>query len=96
MNMGYLPIYIVKLCHCFINQTLSQLIDIETRLTHNNSLINIKHYILVENGRFWHVGQNLYTAWNSRKSVSADWQSGVQAWYDEVNDFDTSHVSKYQ
>jgi len=49
-----------------------------------------------KNGRFWHVGQNLYTAWNSRKSVSADWQSGVQAWYDEVKDFDASHVSKYQ
>jgi hypothetical protein len=48
-------------------------------------------------GRFY-VGQNLYISFSKGITPTGqqDWNSAVQAWYDEVQQFSNSSVSPFQ
>jgi hypothetical protein len=48
-------------------------------------------------GRFY-VGQNMYMSMTSvaTQNEEQDWPSAVQAWYNEVKDFNSSNISPFQ
>ena len=55
------------------------------------------HFALSIPARFY-VGQNLYMS--SSKGITPDctqnWAAAVQAWYDEVKDFNKGNISPFQ
>jgi hypothetical protein len=47
-------------------------------------------------GRFY-VGQNVYISYTTASpDNSQDWKAAVQAWYDEVKDFNKNNVDPFQ
>jgi hypothetical protein len=56
-----------------------------------------RHFALSIPDRF-NVGQNLFMNFSSGPTPDCieDWAPAVHAWYDEVKDFNNSHVSPFQ